>query len=196
MRIVEEVVLFDQLTDPDHLVAANADLDEVRAVIPTIHWPPGNDRFVINPTPQGNGVVPIKEAFALDLHARGWNMEVLAFGRGGPGEFDAGRVRDGEWSTFVEWETGNISSSHRSLNRLLLALRRGIARQGVLVLSDAALYPFLTDRVGNWRELAIYREVYERDDVPGRLAVVVVTFDATDASVPLIRKGTDGRALR
>jgi hypothetical protein len=93
----------------------------------------------------GNGVVPIKEAFALDLHARGWDMEVLAFGRSGPGEFDAARLRDGEWSTFVEWETGNISSSHRSLNRLVLALMRGVARQGVLALSDAKLYPFLTD---------------------------------------------------
>lgn len=189
-------MLFDRLTEPDEIGAADADLDEVRAVIPTIHWPPGNDRFVINPTAMGNGVVPIKEAFALDLEARGWRMEVLAFGRGGPGEFDAGRERRGEWSTFVEWETGNISSSHRSLNRLLLALMRDIAHQGVLVLSDAALYPFLTDRIGNWRELSIYRDVYDRDDVPGRLVVIVVSFDATDPTVPLIRKGTDGRALR
>ena len=111
-------------------------------------------------------------------------------------EFDAGRPRNGEWSTFVEWETGNISSSHRSLNRLLLALMRDIAHQGVLVLSDATLYPFLTDRIGNWRELAIYRDVYAREDVPGRLVVIVVGFDAMDPTVPLIRKGTDGRALR
>jgi hypothetical protein len=196
MRIVEEVVLFDRLTEPEDIAAADADLAEIRAVIPTIHWPPGSGGFTINPTLMGNGVVPIKEAFALDLHDRGWTMEVLAFGRGGPGEFDAGRVREGAWSTFVEWETGNISSSHRSLNRLLLALMRGIARQGVLVLADGALYRFLTDRIGNWPELSIYRDVYARDDVPGRLVVIVVSFDATDASVPLIRKGTDGRALR
>jgi Restriction endonuclease BamHI len=196
MRIVEEVVLFDQLTEADAIAAGDADLAEVRAVIPTIHWPPGTGRFTINPTPMGNGVVPIKEAFAFDLHARGWQMEVLAFGRGGPGEFDAGRLRDGAWSTFVEWETGNISSSHRSLNRLLLALKRGIALQGVLTLSDGLLYPYLTDRVGNWRELSIYRDVYARTDVPGRLVVVVVGYDATDPSVPLIGKGTDGHALR
>jgi hypothetical protein len=196
VRIVEEVVLFDRLTEADHIGAADADLAEVRSVIPTIHWPPGSGQFTINPTPMGNGVVPIKDAFAIDLRARGWNMEVLPFGDGGPGAFDAGRVREGEWSTLVEWETGNISSSHRSLNRLVLALMRGISRQGVLAISDATLYPFLTDRIGNWRELSIYRDVYHRTDVPGRLVVVVVGYDATDASVPLIGKGTDGRALR
>lgn len=168
----------------------------MRAVIPTIHWPPGTDSFTINPTKMGNGVVPIKEAFALDLETRDWKMEVAAFGVGGPGAFDAGRVRDGEWSTFAEWETGNISSSHRSLNRLTLALMRGIARQGVLVLSDLNLYRYLTDRIGNWRELSLYRDVYAREDVAGRLVVVVVTYDATDSTVPLLRKGTDGRALR
>jgi hypothetical protein len=196
VRIAEQVVLFDRLTESGHVRAADDDLAEVRSVIPTIHWPPGSDQFTINPTSQGNGVVPIKDAFALDLKARGWEMEVLAFGAGGPGAFDAGRVREGAWSTFVEWETGNISSSHRSLNRLLLALMRGIARQGILALSDALLYPYLTDRIGNWRELSIYQDVYRRGDVPGRLVVVVVSYDATDPSVPLIGKGTDGRALR
>jgi hypothetical protein len=197
MRIVEEVVLFDRLTQPDQIAAADADLEEVRSVIPMIHWPPGADRFTINPKRMGNGVVPIRQAFQLDLRqGYGWDTEVRAFPPGGPGKFDAGRRRDGEWSSLAEWETGNISSSHRSLNRLTLALMRGIAQQGVLVLSDAALYRYLTDRVGNWRELSLYRDVYARLDVPGRLVAMVVTFDATDPSVPLIRKGTDGRALR
>jgi hypothetical protein len=196
VRIVEEVVLFDRLTGASEVAAADADLDEVRSVIPTIHWPPGTDQFTISPTRRGNGVVPIREAFALDLAARGWQMEVAPFGDGGPGPFDAARDREGAWSTFVEWETGNISSSHRSLNRLVLALMRRISVQGILCLSDARLYLYLTDRIGNWRELALYQDVYRREDVPGRLVAIVVSYDATDSSVPLIGKGTDGRALR
>jgi hypothetical protein len=192
--IAEEVVLFDRLTDPGEIAVADADLAQIRLVIPTIHWPPGSGKFTINPKRQGNGVVPIKQAFALDLKARGWTMEIPLFGR--RGGFDAGKALASAWSTLVEWETGNISSSHRSLNRLTVALMRGLAQQAVLCLPDGDLYRYLTDRTGNWRELSLYREVYGRVDVPGRLAVIVVSYDATDPLVPLIRKGTDGRALR
>ncbi|HUG30330.1 MAG TPA: restriction endonuclease [Candidatus Limnocylindria bacterium] len=196
MRITDEITLFDGLSESAQLMVADRDLVDVRRATETICWPPGSETFVINPTREGNGVVPIRKAFALGLRNLGWDLEVGPFGSGGPGPFDGARPNSVGWSTFVEWETGNISSSHRSLNRLVLALMRRIARQGVLVLADAGLYPFLTDRVGNWRELSIYRDVYDRDDVPGRLVVVAVSFDATDPLVPLIGKGTDGRALR
>jgi hypothetical protein len=146
MRIVEEVTLFDQLTDPKQIASADADLAEIRLVIPTIHWPPGSDSFTINPKRKGNGVVPIKKAFALDLKARDWTMEIPLFGR--RGGFDAGRPLDGAWSTLVEWETGNISSSHRSLNRLTIALIRGLAHQAVLFLAAVILGGYIL--VGIW----------------------------------------------
>jgi restriction endonuclease BamHI len=195
VKIVDQVVLFDGLEEPQRSLA-DADLEQVRSVIPGIHWPPGSGSFTINPTPDGNGVVPIKDAFALGLRGLKWTMEVAPFAKGGPGPFDAAKEREGAWATFVEWETGNISSSHRSLNRLVLALMQGIAYQGVLALPDGNLYRFLTDRTGNWRELSMYADVYRRLDVGGRLVVVVVSYDALDPSVDRIGKGTDGRALR
>lgn len=99
----------------------------------------------------------------------------------------------------VEWETGNISSSHRSLNKLCIALNSGIVDIGVLIVPSRDLYRHLTDRIGNIGELSPYlsmwniwgKEVVSR----GLLAVTVVEHDElTDGEeVPFFATGTDGR---
>lgn len=100
----------------------------------------------------------------------------------------------------IEWETGNISSSHRSMNKLAIALSSGIIEVGVLILPSRALYEHLTDRVGNIGELSGYLSMWEglKAQVPrGLLAITVVEHDAltTDSSLPYLKVGGDGRAM-
>jgi len=80
----------------------------------------------------------------------------------------------------IEWETGNISSSHRSMNKLAIALQSGIIEAGVLIVPSRALYDHLTDRIGNISELSGYLGMWaglgasiER----GLLAITVVEHD-------------------
>lgn len=56
----------------------------------------------------------------------------------------------------IEWETGNISSSHRSMNKLGIALMGGVIQIGVLIVPSRDLYDHLTDRIGNIGELSGY----------------------------------------
>jgi hypothetical protein len=96
----------------------------------------------------------------------------------------------------LEWETGNISSSHRAVNKLVLGLLRGVFLGAALVLPNRKLYPYLTDRIGNYEELEPYFDVWRAVEIrEGFLAVFVIEHDAVDSSVPTIMKGTDGRAL-
>ncbi|MGH6636889.1 MAG: hypothetical protein ACRED0_12440 [Gammaproteobacteria bacterium] len=90
---------------------------EIEVAIQSIVWPPGSSQFTINSDRgrgrgQGNGVVPIKEMCMQKLANFGWSTDE----RRNPHRFDAIKhFADG--SAFgLEWETGNISSSHRSVN--------------------------------------------------------------------------------
>ena len=97
----------------------------------------------------------------------------------------------------IEWETGNISSSHRSLNKMALGLMRGTIAAGILVVPSRELYRYLTDRVGNMQELEPYLDLWK--SIPctfgGILQVIAIEHDSTSTKVPRILKGTDGRAL-
>jgi hypothetical protein len=99
----------------------------------------------------------------------------------------------------IEWETGNISSSHRSMNKLAIALSNGLMEVGVLIVPSRALYEHLTDRIGNIGELSGYlamwdglKSVVER----GLLAITVVEHDRlTDSQeIEYLPVGRDGRA--
>src|SRR5438093_11498594 len=133
---------------------------EVEGAIRRVVWPQGNPsgKFIIHPESgkkrgEGNGVVPIKAAFLVSLANDGWATD----DRQNPGRFDAiKRSEDGRCYFGMEWETGNISSSHRALNRFLLLHLRGDCIGGVLVLPTRKLYAYLTDRVGNFEELTPY----------------------------------------
>lgn len=99
----------------------------------------------------------------------------------------------------IEWETGNISSSHRSMNKLAIALKTGIIHAGVLVLPSRELYVHLTDRIGNISELSGYLEMWESLKTTveqGLLAITVVEHDALsdDPTLPYLPTGNDGRA--
>lgn len=168
-------------------------LNQIDAAITAIVWPEGSDSFSINPVKQGNGVKPIKDAFVLSLRSNGWAGEQRSIPNGGKVD-SALTTRLG--IVAVEWETGNISSSHRSLNRLALGLLAGSIAGGVLVLPSRALYRYLTDRVGNFQELEPYFDIYRRLPIAdGVLTVIEVEHDAEDDAVPLIRRGLDGMSL-
>ena len=117
------------------------------------------------------------------------------------GGFDFATTAPGGSKIAIEWETGNISSSHRSLNKLCIALSSGIIQVGVLVVPSRQLYLHLTDRIGNIGELSPYlsfwasiRGTIER----GLLAVTVVEHDhlSDDEAIPFLKQGKDGNAKK
>ncbi|MBK7922241.1 MAG: hypothetical protein IPJ95_01200 [Gemmatimonadetes bacterium] len=132
------------------------------------------------------------------LEGAGWQTEDLPDVEKGvltTGDLDA-LLRTKAGCIAFEWETGNISSSHRALNKLLLALVHGSIVGGILVVPSNALKTYLTDRIGNIGELLVYFPLWSCVPVKrGVLRIVVVEHDATSPKVPRIPKGTDGRAL-
>lgn len=186
--------------------AAQQVMKDVEMAILSVRWPPGAPNFTIHPLNDGNGVKPIKLGFVAMLAHLGWRLEQrsprkardpLAVKELYPGAFDAWIDLSSQgFRPFVaEWETGNISSSHRSINRMALALLQGHISGGVLVLPTRDMYNYLTDRVGNYRELAPYFPLFSAFPVEGLLTVLAVEHDAMSTDVPPITKGTDGRAL-
>ena len=162
-----------------------------------VRWPADAPDFALNPTRKGNGVKAIKEAAMLRLESYGWkvetNWDVGTMRR--PGKLDAKHVSSGNFYAF-EWETGNISSSHRALNKMFLACCTGRAIGGFLVVPSRAMYQYLTDRVGNFDELEPYFPLWEHlGDLHGAVEIIVIEHDRLDEGVPKLIKGTDGRAL-
>jgi hypothetical protein len=171
--------------------------------IRAVDWPPGSGQFTIYPESgkkrgEGNGVTPIKDGLIRRLQSEGWHpehaLDIATLSR--PGDLDAVLLTDCG-PVAMEWETGNISSSHRALNKMALGLLKGIVAAGTLVVPSRKLYPYLTDRIGNYAELAPYLDLWR--SIPcqaGVLEIVVIEHDATSTNVPRIPKGTSGRALQ
>lgn len=196
MKIVQEVSLisvgsFEESSDWFTIRA------EIREAISLIIYPPGTSNFTINPMKHGNGVKPIKEACMIALRDRfRWRLETsINYATRSPGKVDATKVLDTHLFA-PEWETGNISSSHRAVNKMVPGLLRGVFLGAALVLPSRKLYPYLTDRIGNYEELEPYFDVWRAVRLEeGFLAVFVIEHDRVDSNVPTITKGTDGRAL-
>ena len=115
------------------------------------------------------------------------------------GGFDFVTIAPSGTKIAIEWETGNISSSHRSMNKLAIALGNGIVQVGVLIVPSRDLYQHLTDRIGNIGELSGYLSMWEslKSSVTrGLLAVTVVEHDTLtdDAAFSYLPTGNDGRA--
>lgn len=171
--------------------------------IKSVQWPPGSGSFTLYDEPgkgrgQGSGVKPIKEACMLHLKELGWELEtdidIATLKR--PGPMDA-TYRVGDRLFCVEWETGNISSSHRAVNKMAIGILKKILIGGVLILPTRSMYKYLTDRVGNFPELEPYFPLWRALKVDeGLLEVIAIEHDAVSKSVPRIPKGTDGRALQ
>jgi len=202
MKIVDEITLISAGAFAQSATLQKS-LAEIREAIATISWPDGADGFYLNPHSkgkgrgEGNGVKPIKEACITFLKERGWKDEQRMRGHGvaGTGPLDA-VLETPEGVLALEWETGNISSSHRALNKMCLGVMRNELIGGVLVLPSSKLYPFLTDRIGNIRELVPYLPLWSSLNIQnGYIGLIVIEQDGEREDVPRIPKGTDGRAL-
>lgn len=173
-------------------------LQEIFDAIAKVVWPITSDKFIINPTPKGNGVKPIKTAFQNHLVLHNWELEArlnVGITEQNPGPIDAVKLTDHNKFFAVEWETGNISSSHRALNKIVGGILSNVLVGGALILPSRKLYTFLTDRIGNFEELRPYFPVWRSSKCdPGFLIVIAVEHDEIGTTVPFIPKGTDGRA--
>lgn len=97
----------------------------VRDCMRALEWPPGSGKFTLHDQSgkkhgQGSGVKLIKDDFMSCLKKHGWLLQhkVNTHTRK-PGPFDAAHPVGSRFFA-LEWETGNVSSSHRSLNRMML----------------------------------------------------------------------------
>lgn len=176
--------------------------EEICKAIKSIDWPIGSGTFTLYDEPgkkrgMGNGVTPIKKACMTRLkNDFGWGLETgIKVGTVKlKGRVDATCPMAGRLLA-VEWETGNISSSHRALNKMCLGMLKGALIGGVLILPTRNMYHYLTDRVGNITEVEPYFPLWKTIPVAkGILAVVVIEHDGVSREVPKIPKGTDGRA--
>jgi hypothetical protein len=202
MKIVREETL---ISCGDY--AKSKDWKKTRArlhkAIREVDWPRGSGKFSIYPesgkkSGEGNGVKPIKDGLIEELEKQGWKSEqyldILKTSR--PGKVDS-ILETPHGVVALEWETGNISSSHRALNKMALGLLKGVLAAGILVVPSRTMYNFLTDRVGNIAELDPYLDLWRSlPCTQGILEIVVIEHDATSTGVPRIPKGTDGRARR
>ena len=145
----------------------------LHAAVKRCTWPPGSKKFTIYPESgkkrgEGNGVVPI-----LELNSSS-NSRKLEWTIEGPaknhldqriGDFDA--VLTGPAGPIVaEWETGNISSSHRSMNKLTMLVSTGVIAAGTLFVPSRKLYVYLTDRIGNYSEIEPYLRLWKSVPCP------------------------------
>ncbi len=201
MKIVHEETLIsagEYATSAEWLATRSS----LHKAIREVDWPPGSGTFLIYPESgkkrrAGNGVKPIKDGLMLELASQGWKLEqrlaIASVNR--PGKLDA-VLYTSYGPVAFEWETGNISSSHRALNKMSLGLIKGLLAAGILVIPSASLARYLTDRVGNYPELIPYLDLWKA--IPckaGVLEIVVIEHDGTSTDVARIPKGTSGRAL-
>ena len=202
MRIVETHDIFSK-----GAFASSADWTracrDVERAIANVDWPHGAGTFMIYPESgkkrgEGNGVGPIKVPCMSHLETLGWHTEQLPTLHAGvirPGDLD-GMFLSASGAIGFEWETGNISSSHRAVNKLLLTMQVGGLIGGFLVVPSDDLKVYLTDRIGNIGELRPYLRLWQSIPISeGALRIVVVEHDGTSWDVPRIPKRTDGRAL-
>lgn len=161
----------------------------------------GSDHFILNCTHKNcNGVVPVKERCYEILEEKfGWYREKpLTYfhkdaQKGGPIDvYKEFRKKHCIFRAGLEFETGNISSAHRSMNKLCVGIKKGELDLAMLMMPIKKMSFYLTDRVSNYEELEPYFLLL--DDIP----FVVFGFDAEEYSkdAPLLPKGKDGMSPR
>lgn len=195
MKIVKIEYFADagEFADSEEFSTINGELvDAIKSIV----WHE-KDRFVICPSRKHeNGVNPIKDNFVYYLESKGWLAEEkLSLVKGiNPGPIDA--IKKTPKGLFaVEWETGNISSSHRALNKIALGIIQNQLIGGILVLPVRNLAQHLTDRIGNYEEIAPYFHLYRALKITnGLIGVISVDYDALSLDAPFIPKGKDGNA--
>jgi hypothetical protein len=177
-------------------------VQDVETSISKIENPKGSGQFILHDQcgkkrGQGNGVKPIKLLCMKYLKEKGWDLETReqVSSENRPGPIDATYPAQNKLFCF-EWETGNISSSHRALNKMALGILKGKLIGGVLVLPSRKMYHYLTDRVGNFQEIEPYLPLWKSLNIKeGYLAIIEIEHDGVSKKIKRIPKGTDGRAL-
>jgi len=203
MKIIEFHDIVNRYLFPNSTELNKAWID-IQESIALTDWPHGSGRFSIYPESgkkrgQGNGVKPIKIPCMKALSSRGWLTEQLPINQLGSsvletGDLDAIKITVEGFIAF-EWETGNISSSHRAINKLLLAMQETNTLASFLVVPSNLLKRYLTDRIGNIGELKPYFPLWQNiPKINGGFRIIVVEHDEESLSVPRIPKGTDGWA--
>jgi hypothetical protein len=228
MRWLRTLVIFDKGDVVRSVDWSDVHASYVRA-INSIDHPPGSGKLTLREKvrlPNGqwrrNGVGYLRAKFLSYMQeTEGWNSESnvdLARDREQPpillypslepyrepitsdfGGFDFMTTAAKGSRIAIEWETGNISSSHRSMNKLAIALTNGVVEIGVLIVPSRDLYEHLTDRIGNIGELSDYLTMWEglKSVVKrGLLAISIVEHDAltADPNWSYLAVGGDGRA--
>lgn len=201
MRIIRMERLLDK--GPFSASEAWAQIEtQIITCMSALEWPQGSGKFLLHDQPgkrrgQGSGAKPIKDGFMLCLKRHNWLVQhklSIATAKK-PGPIDAA-YRVGDQHFALEWETGNISSSHRSINKMVIGMMKGLLVGGALIVPTRAMYKYLTDRVGNYEELEPYFDVWRAVDLENALLVVIaIEHDGVSKDVPRIPKGTNGRAL-
>lgn len=144
-----------------------------------------------------NGVVPVKEGCYRTLEEQyDWYREkpldVLSE-KGGP--IDVYKIFADDHESLrvgLEFETGNISSAHRSMNKLSLGLSQGELDLALIIMPISALSYFFTDRISNYEELQPYYSLVDS------YSFIFLGFDAENYSdsYPILPKGKDGMSER
>jgi hypothetical protein len=228
VKWLRTLVLFDQgdvLSSPDWKALHESYVRSIESV----DFPEGSRTLTLRRSVRHadgqwsrNGVVYVKQRFFDHMQrVEGWRAEAnvdLAADREQPairlypslepyrepitsrfGGFDLMTVGRAGVKIAIEWETGNISSSHRSMNKLAIALGAGIIQVGVMIVPSRDFYAQLTDRIGNIGELSGYLAMWESMKFSverGLLALTVVEHDkvTNDPAHPYLPVGMDGRA--
>jgi len=144
-----------------------------------------------------NGVVLLKEpCYRMLEEEYGWYREKpldILSAKGGPIDVYKSFVdRDCIFNVGIEFETGNISSAHRSMNKLSLGVHNKELNLAVLMMPMHRLSYYLTDRVSNYEELRPYFSLVS--NVP----FIMIGFDVEEYSlnIPCLAKGRDGMSKR
>lgn len=221
MKLLEQITVFDQGKRSQSQLWKEVEATVTNAITQMVN-PKGQDKFVIRAKKtfdidkngnkvkcdKRNGVTYIKKLFCDNLLAsnKQWNTEVCITDKQntwqvGKADFVKINISDARENVIVEWETGNISSSHRSLNKIALAIYKGYFAIGILVVPSRNLYKHLTDRVGNIDELRPYIELWAlvgKSIKKGLLKIFVVEHDELmeDSSVAYLSRGGDGNAKK
>ena len=162
---------------------------------------PGYDKFILNNSEKNcNGVVPVKEQCYVILEQqylwyREKPLKYLHYDvkKGGPIDVYKEFVSNNkDLRVGLEFETGNISSAHRSINKLCLGLEKGELDIAMLMLPIKKMAFYLTDRISNYEELEPYFILLNSRPF------IVFGFDADEYSsnIALLPKGKDGMSKR
>ena len=144
-----------------------------------------------------NGVVPLKEpCYRMLEEEYGWYREKpldILSKKGGPIDvYKSFSDANGCFNVGIEFETGNISSAHRSMNKLSLGIHNKELHLAVLMMPMHQLSYYLTDRVSNYEELRPYFSLVSE----GPFVMIGFDVEAYSSNVPCLAKGRDEMSHR